>query len=208
MTHLQKAYAKGKGVLMITAHAGNWEFMSVTVTSAGYPLNVVYRPLNFKPADNFLYRYRTRFGTKLIPKRRSTRKILKALQKKECVGILFDQDPGLANGVFVNFFGQPTCTNKGLAFLALKTEAPVLPVFIVRQEKKFLLEFGEEIPLYRSSDMEKDIAVNTLSYNRAIEAFIRKHPEQWFWVHRRWKHSHFAGAQMPNSPAYQPITPR
>jgi KDO2-lipid IV(A) lauroyltransferase len=125
----------------------------------------------------------------MIPKRRAVRRILNALSKNECVGILFDQDPGLANGVFVDFFGIPTCTNKGIAFLALKTKAPVIPVYMVRCGMKFVVNFGEEIPLTETSDMHADIVTNTLAYNQALEGCIRKYPDQWFWVHRRWKHS-------------------
>ncbi|RJQ76885.1 MAG: lauroyl acyltransferase [Desulfobacteraceae bacterium] len=189
LANFQSAIQKGRGAIMITAHSGNWEFLPATTQSIGYPVNILYRPLNFKPVDAILHKYRARFGAKMIPKKRSLRKILKSLQQGECVGILFDQDPGLANGIFVDFFGLPTCTNKGLAFIASKTKAPVVPVFIAREGMRFLVEFGEEIPLCESSDVEKNIALNTLAYNKRIENFIRKYPEQWFWVHRRWKHT-------------------
>lgn len=187
--NFEEAYSKGKGALLMTVHAGNWELLPSAITSAGYCLNFVYRPLNFKPVNIFLEQYRTRFGAKVIPKHRSLRKILKQLKNKECVGILFDQDPGIANGVFVDFFNIPTCTNKGLAFLALRTGAPVVPVFMVREGMRFFVEIGKEIPLYEGSSLETNIIVNTAAYNRSIEEFILAYPEQWFWVHRRWKHS-------------------
>jgi Kdo2-lipid IVA lauroyltransferase/acyltransferase len=187
ITNLLSALDKGRGALVLTAHTGNWEFLPAMTKHTGHPVNIIYKPIKSKPVNDFFYNYRTRFGAKLTPKKRAIRAVVKSLENNECVGILFDQDPGLANGVFVDFFGRLTCTSKGLAFLALKTDAPVVPVFIARKEMNYLVEFGNEIPLTKTSNREEDLIANTLAYSKALEEFIRRYPDQWFWVHRRWK---------------------
>jgi KDO2-lipid IV(A) lauroyltransferase len=98
-----------------------------------------------------------------------------------------DQNVDWYDGVFVDFFGHRACTNKGLARLALKTEAPVLPVFIVREGSLYRAEIGPEVPLIKTGDKTKDVEANTQQYNDVIEAFVRRYPDQWFWVHQRWK---------------------
>jgi KDO2-lipid IV(A) lauroyltransferase len=95
-------------------------------------------------------------------------------------------------GVFVDFFGDRACTNKGLALLALKTEAPVIPVFLVREGLGFKAKFCREVPLIKTGNKTKDVEANTQQYNRIIEDFIRQYPDQWFWVHQRWKTKSFA----------------
>lgn len=187
LCNLRNAMRRGKGALLITAHSGNWELLPSAVQLAGFPAHVIYRPLNFKPADRYLYEYRVRFGVKMIPKKKSMRKIIRALGQKECVGIVLDQNAGYTAGVFADFLGRPASTSMGLALAALKYEAPVLTVFTYRRDGKFFVEIGAEIPLVRTGDKEKDVAENTRRYNQAIEAFVRKHPEQWFWVHNRFK---------------------
>jgi KDO2-lipid IV(A) lauroyltransferase len=101
--------------------------------------------------------------------------------------MLMDQNPGSSAGVFADFFGIPAGTNKGLAQLALKTGASVIPAFVIRNGLNYQIEFGKEIPLIKTGEINKDIVANTQQYNEIIEGVIRRHPEQWFWVHRRWK---------------------
>ena len=185
--NLQSAFEKGKGVILLTAHLGNWELLPSVIQLAGYPLSIIYRPLSFKPMDRYLYEYRERFGVKLIPKKKSMRQILKSIDRKEAVGIVLDQDAGLTAGVFTDFFGTRTCTNKGLSLVALKTGAPVLPGFITRVNHKFHVEIGNEIPLIKTGNKEFDITANTQQYNQILESVVRKKSNQWFWVHNRWK---------------------
>ena len=187
MEHIRAAYEKGRGVLVLTAHFGNWELMPVLGALLKYPCSYVYRPLRAAALEKFLVRTRTRYGGTKISKRRSYRKILRFLEQKGLVFMLMDQNVGHRNGVFVPFFNQPASTNKGLAKLALKTGAPVVPIFLVREETGFRGLILPEVPLVHTGDKEKDIEANTLAYNRAIESMVRKCPEQWFWVHRRWK---------------------
>ena len=187
LSHYTNAVAKNKGVLILTAHLGNWELLTAFSGMTGYPVDVIYRPLDFRPLDKFFADQRTRFGGKLIPKNRSMRKILKTLQEKQALGFLMDQNVDWYDGVFVTFFGRRACTNKGLALLALKTGAPVVPMFLLREEYGFRVEIGPEVPLIKTGDKRKDIEANTQQYNDIIEALVRRYPDQWFWVHRRWK---------------------
>ena len=187
LSDLHAAFKKGKGVLALTAHMGNWELLTNIAAMTGYPLSIVVRPLDFGPLEEFFRFFRTRFGGHLIPTKYSMRAVLRSLHKRHMVAMLMDQNVDWYDGVFVNFFGRLACTNKGMALLALKTEAPVVPVFLVRDTCGFKAEFGPEIPLVKTGDKTKDIEMNTQQYNDVIENFIRRYPDQWFWVHQRWK---------------------
>jgi Kdo2-lipid IVA lauroyltransferase/acyltransferase len=183
----EAALARGEGVLLLTAHAGNWELMPILAVMGGVPVSVLYRPLDFKPLDRFIRKLRSRFGASLIPTHRSARRVLGALHRGEAVALLMDQNVDWYEGVFVDFFGHRACTNKGLALIALKTGAPVLPVFMTRNRDGFTAEIGHELPLLRTGDKTKDLEANTQQYNDVIESFARRFPDQWFWVHQRWK---------------------
>ena len=185
--HMKNAYEKGKGVLALTAHFGNWELLTVIGAMIKFPINIVVRPLDFKPLDHFIFNLRTRFGGKIIPKERSIHTIIRSLHQGEIVVLLMDQNVDWYEGVFVDFMGHRACTSKGLALLALKTEVPVGPVFMVREKSGLRAEFGPEIVTLKTGDRQKDIETNTQEYNRVIESFIRRYPDQWFWVHQRWK---------------------
>jgi len=185
--HIQNAYEKGKGVLALTAHFGNWELLTIIAAMIQFPINIVVRPLDFKPLDLFIFNLRTRYGGKIIPKQRSFRTIIRCLNRGEMVALLMDQNVDWYEGVFVDFMGHRACTNKGLALLALKTGAPVIPVFMIREKKGFRAEFGPEISTLKTGDRQKDIEANTREYNRVIENVIHRYPDQWFWIHQRWK---------------------
>ncbi len=187
LEHLRRAHAKGKGALILTLHMGNWELLPLSYTANGFDVSLIYRPLDFKPADLFFLQYRQRFGGHPIPKKKSMRKVLDALRRGNSVGILLDQDSGLTAGVFARFFGHQACTNKGMALLALKIGAPVVPTFLVRSGDGFVVHILPEVPVIRTEYKEKDVQVNTEQYNRVLEQIIRQYPEQWLWVHRRWK---------------------
>lgn len=183
----RRTLRKGRGALMLLAHTGNWELLPVVVPNVGVPVNVLYRPLDFKPLDRFFRDIRSRLGARMISTRRSARKVLRALEHNEVVAVLMDQNVDWYEGVFVDFFGRRAATNKGFAMLALKTGVPVLPMFIIREKDRFRVEVWPEIPLIRTGDRTKDIEQNTQQYNDVIEQFVRKYPDQWFWVHQRWK---------------------
>ena len=187
LSNIKKAYEQGKGVLVLTAHFGNWELLSVVGAILAYPLTVLYRPLDFKPFDSFFVNLRTRFGARVIPLKRSLLAIIRSLDRGELVVLLMDQNVDWYEGVFVDFMGHRACTNKGLAMLASKTRAPVIPGFMIRKKEGFTAKFLPEIPLQQTGDKTRDLEDNTRQYNKAIESFLRQYPDQWFWLHQRWK---------------------
>ena len=185
--YLKNAHKKGKGVLVLTGHMGNWELMSLPAKMLGYSMSAIYRPLDFKPLDLFFINLRGSYGTTLYPKKNAMRPILRGLKKGELIGIFLDQNTPVRSGVFVDFFNRKACTNKGLALIALRTDAPVIPLFLLREEGGYRVEFGPEVPVIRTGDKEKDIKTTSRQYNRVLEDVIRRYPDQWFWVHKRWK---------------------
>ena len=185
--NIKNAYQKGRGVLALTAHFGNWELLTIIASMIKFPINIVVRPLDFKPLDHFIFNLRTRYGGKIIPKERSIHAIIKSLNRGEMGALLMDQNVDWYEGVFVDFMGHRACTSKGLALFALKTEAPVVPVFMIREKSGLRAEFEPEIVTVKTGDRQKDIETNTQEYNRVIENFIRLYPDQWFWIHQRWK---------------------
>ncbi len=191
-SHYKKAHAKGKGVLLLGAHFGNWEIQMIIAHMMDMPLHVVYRSLDVAFMDRFVQAYRSRFGTVMIPNHRAAmRKVYAALKKGFPVGLLMDQGVDYDSGVFVDFFNRRAATNSGMAILALKSQAPVLPFFLIRRSNGFHAVLGPELPLIKTGDPVKDIEENTQLYNRVIETYVRKFPDQWFWVHQRWKNLPF-----------------
>lgn len=185
--YVDKAYAQGRGILSLTAHFGNWEELVVVNAMLDYPASILYRPLDFPPLERLITKMRGRFGARPIPRKKSLRQVIRALGEKHMIGILFDQRVGKKEAVYVPFFGHPVSCSNGLALLALKTKAPVVPAFLVREKDGFCAQFLPEIPLIETGDKFKDIKQNTVQYNRVMEKMIRRYPEQWFWVHRRWR---------------------
>jgi KDO2-lipid IV(A) lauroyltransferase len=186
--NLRNALAKGKGVFVLTAHFGNWEFMSAAVTlHFDRASAAVARPIDFAPLDRLVSRLRSQFGTEVITKQRAMRRIILALREQKMIGILLDQNVDWYEGVFTPFMGSWACTNKGLALMAVKTGAPVVPIFSVRQEDgRHRIIFEKEIPLV-IGDKTAEVEENTILFTQVIENFVRRYPDQWFWFHRRWK---------------------
>lgn len=185
--HLQKAQAKGRGVLALLCHIGNWELLVAGIALTGYRSSALYRKLDFHPLERLIRELREKHGTRMIPLRGASRKLDELLASGEVVGTLLDQNVDWYKGVFVDFFGRPACTNRGVAELVLRTKTTVVPTFIIRQEDRHLMMFQPEIPLIDTGDRIHDIEANTQNYVAAIEMMVRSHPEQWFWVHNRWK---------------------
>lgn len=187
LSNLKSAHDQGKGILILSAHMGNWEMLPHSFGMADVPLNIVYRPLDFPPVEKLVVDNRCRYGAKVVKRSRSMRKILTLLKQNEAIGILLDQSIRMQAGVFADFFGRRAITNKGLALLAMKTGAPVVPAFLIREGMHFRTVFFEPLPLIKTGDKTKDVEQNTQQYNKVLEDFFRLYPEQWFWVHRRWK---------------------
>lgn len=183
------ARAKGKGVLVLTAHLGAWELSSFYHSLMGYPMSLVIRRLDNPLVDTLVNDVRSLHGNRVIHKDDFARGLLTAMHRGETVGILMDTNMTPPQGVFVPFFGIEACTASGLARVAMKSGAAVLPGFLVweESEQKYVLRFGPELVLVRSSDAASDIVANTALFAATTEAYIRRYPEQWLWVHRRWK---------------------
>ena len=186
--YLDAALKKGRGVLVMASHFGNWELMALAFSLLYHPINIVIRPLDSPFLDSLIDNIRTRGGNTMIAKKGSVNKVLRLLAAGEVVGLLIDQNPAWHEGVFVPFFNEIACTNKALSSLALRTSAPVVPAYNVREpDGSYRIVVEPEVVLDRSGDTRVDIEENTAKFNRIIESYVRRHPEQWFWVHQRWK---------------------
>jgi Kdo2-lipid IVA lauroyltransferase/acyltransferase len=180
---------RGKGVLFLTAHIGAWELSSYAHALYGYPLHYMARPLDNAPLDALVNRYRSLSGNAPIFKNESARAMLKILKDAGTIGILADQNTMPQEGVFVDFFGTRACTTAGMARVALHTGAAVVPGYAVWDAalKKYRLRFEPPLELVRTGDTERDIAENTQLFAKVTEDIVRKYPEQWVWIHARWK---------------------
>ncbi|WP_300456960.1 lysophospholipid acyltransferase family protein [Desulfobacula sp.] len=185
--YLDVAQKKNRGVILLTGHLGNFELFVAALAKAGVKPYGIYRKLDSKPLERLLLEERQRFGTQMIPLRGASKKIDGILRNGGVVGTLLDQNVDWYKGVFVDYFGRPACTNNGLAKLVLRSKAAVVPMFIVKQEEQYIMEFLPEVPLQVTGDPIKDIETNTQNYVSAIESMVRRFPEQYFWVHNRWK---------------------
>jgi len=189
LENYEQAYARGKGVLFLTAHFGGWELSAFAHSLHGHWLHVVMRPMDNEYLDRLIQRYRTMHGNKTVAKDDFVRGLMAAMKAGETVGILMDTNMTPPQGVFVDFFGIPACTASGLARIALRTDAAVVPGFTIWDEElgKYRLRFDPAVVLVRTGDLDADLVANTQKFTRVIEDYVRKYPEQWLWVHRRWK---------------------
>lgn len=189
LENYERAYARGKGVLFLTAHFGGWELSAFAHSLHGHWLHIVMRPMDNEYLDRLLQRYRTMHGNKTVAKDDFVRGLLAAMKAGETVGILMDTNMTPPQGIFVDFFGIPACTASGLARIALRTDAAVVPGFTIWDSTlgKYRLRFDPALQLVRTGDLEADIVANTQMFTKIIEDYVRKYPDQWLWVHRRWK---------------------
>ncbi len=189
LENYERAYARGKGVLFLTAHFGAWELSAFAHSLHGHWLHVVMRPMDNEYLDRLIQSYRTMHGNKTVGKDDFVRGLLAAMKAGEVVGILMDTNMTPPQGVFVDLFGIQACTASGLARIALRTDAAVVPGFTIWDEAlgKYRLRFDPAVELVRTGDLEADIVANTQKFTKVIEEYVRKYPGQWLWVHRRWK---------------------
>ncbi|HEX4783590.1 MAG TPA: lysophospholipid acyltransferase family protein [Candidatus Sulfotelmatobacter sp.] len=189
LENYERAYAQGKGVLFLTAHFGGWELSAFTHSLHGHWLHIVMRPMDNEYLDRLLQNYRTMHGNKTVNKDDFVRGLLAAMRAGETVGILMDTNMTPPQGIFVDFFGIPACTASGLARIALRTDAAVVPGFTIWDPalQKYRLRFDPSLELIRTGHLEADIVANTQMFTKVIENYVRNYPDQWLWVHRRWK---------------------
>lgn len=185
--HYEAAIREQKGVVILTAHFGNWEWMGMSISLLGTRMNVVARPLDNPDLNRMVNAWRERFGNRVLNKRTSAAELLRLLRAGEVVGILLDQNTAPSEAVFVDYFGRPAATHKGLAVLALRTGAAVLPTFIVREGSRHRVLIEKRLEIVRTGDLERDLTEATALFTRTIESVVRRYPDHWLWVHRRWK---------------------
>jgi KDO2-lipid IV(A) lauroyltransferase len=180
---------RGRGVIFMTAHFGAWELSSFAHAVYGYPLKFVVRPIDNPRVEDLISNYRTASGNVPIQRRSAGRDILKSLRNNDAVGILFDQNTTRSEGVFAEFLGIPAATTPSIALFALRTGAAVVPGFLIWDAPlgKHRLRLDPPVELINTGDLDRDVLENTKLFNKILEGYVRKYPEQWLWIHRRWK---------------------
>jgi KDO2-lipid IV(A) lauroyltransferase len=183
LEHYHRAREQGRGVLFATAHLGNWELSAFAHGLMTAPMHIVVRPLDNPRVDALIGKLREASGNRIIAKKDFARGILRVLQRNEAVGILIDQNTSLDEGIFVPFFGTPACVGTGFARLAAHSGAAVIPGYALWSdaEHRYILKFYP--PLEITGDTEAD----TRRIHAHLESVIRERPDQWLWMHRRWK---------------------
>jgi Kdo2-lipid IVA lauroyltransferase/acyltransferase len=192
LEHVEEALKKGKGALLLTLHIGAWEVgvQAIALGLAAHRPSVVGRPMRNKRLYDRITGTRTRGGAELIDRRRAAQQILRALRGGRPVGLLLDQYSRRSRGVFVPFFGVRCSTSAGMATLAVRTGAPVVPCYVLRAgPDRHRGIFLPELEIEYTGDRKRDIEIATACYNVALEKIVRANPEQWMWGHRRFRHS-------------------
>lgn len=188
LEHLQPALARGRGAMMVTGHLGNWELHALLHAQRYGGVGVIARPLDNPALDARLTALRTRAGSVVISKRRALQQVLELLRQNRLVAVLIDQNVQARDGIFVEFFGRPAATTTVASALALKTGCALMPVrTVLLPDGRYRLIYEPEVRLPSHSDRRTDIAHLTQALTGRIEAWVREYPEQWLWIHRRWK---------------------
>lgn len=190
LERIEEAQKLGRGVFVLTAHLGNWEMAIASFAASGYDTHVVVKELKGNVGQHVAVSMREKHGVNLISRRHSIREIFKVIKNNGAVGFVLDQNMTAQEGVFVNFFGQPACTMPGLAIMASRLDAPVIPMSCHRDARGIHhVEFFPPIPWDEPAGLSRNDVIrhNTRRYTSALEAMIRRHPEQWLWIHKRWR---------------------
>ena len=187
VARVREVLKAGRGVVMLSAHLGNWEYLSAYFGLLGFSGGVVARRLRYPEYEQFLLETRQSKRVKTFNREASFQDLVRRLRTNECIGILPDQDVDSVEGVFVDFFGWPTYTPVGPVALALVSGAAILPSYIVREGGKHRIIIDEPLTLVATGDRQRDLVENTQRWSRVTESYIRRYPDQWVWMHRRWK---------------------
>lgn len=188
LENLQAAQARGRGVILFTGHLGAWELSSFALSAFGYPLSFLVRRIDNHLVEQLIEKTRTRFGNRSIDKRAAMRPMLRTLRAGGTLGILVDLNTQPHEGVFVDFFGIPASTTTGVASLALHTGAAVLPVFVPWDEarQRYVLHVDPPLSIKPTGDQKEDVRQVTSLLTSVVESYVRRYPEQWLWIHKRW----------------------
>jgi KDO2-lipid IV(A) lauroyltransferase len=185
----QLAAERGRGVLLLTGHFGAWELCAFAHGVYGHPLNFLVRPLDNPLLDRLINSYRELSGNRVIDKNNAVRPVFETLKRGEDVGLLIDVNTLADQGIFCDYFGIPACSTTGLAIFALRSDSPVVPGVLIWDErlKMHRLRFEPEIQVVRTGDFKEEVRVNTARFTQVIEEWARQYPDQWMWIHRRWR---------------------
>jgi KDO2-lipid IV(A) lauroyltransferase len=183
------AVAKGRGVILLTGHIGAWELSVYAHSIYGHPMSFLARRVDNPLVERLAEGYRARYGNRSIDKKGSVREVLKTLKSGGVVGILADLNTSREEGVFCDFFGVAACATAGVSTLALRTGAVVLPGYLIWDEKAGIhrLHFEPPIETIDTGNQKEDVIANTARYTKVLESIIRRNPDQWLWIHRRWR---------------------
>ena len=185
--HIDGALAQGNGAIILTGHFGNWELLAANLVDQVAPLTPIARRLRSGRLDTQVRRWREAAGYSTIDRDNAARDILRCLKRNELIGVLADVDTSV-EGVFVDFFGRPAHTPYSPVAIALKTGAPILPTFIIRQpDDSHRVIVEPPMKLKTTGDRDQDFLINTQKFTEIIESYVRSYPEQWIWMHERWK---------------------
>ena len=185
--HIDGALAQGNGAIILTGHFGNWELLAANLVEQVAPLTPVARRLRSRRLDALIRSWRNAAGYSTIDRDNAARDILRCLRRNELIGVLADVDTSV-EGVFVDFFGRLAYTPYSPVAIALKTGAPVLPTFIVRQpDDSHSVIVEPPLKLKTTGDRDQDFLINTQMFTEIIESYVRRYPDQWIWMHERWK---------------------
>lgn len=188
LENLEKALAQGKGVFILSAHFGNWELLAAALVFKGYPISIIVKHFINRMLNLSCLDYRRRVKVTPLYWKGSSKEIVRCLKNNELIGFILDQNTKREEGVFVNFFGRPACTIPGLAVLAQRLGTPVVPAFIIRENKAYhRLVLEPPLAFQKHGTLKETIVHNTQIYTAALERYIRAYPDHWAWVHRRWK---------------------
>jgi KDO2-lipid IV(A) lauroyltransferase len=189
LEHLDAARALGRGVIMITGHLGAWEMASLALSAFGYPFDFLVRRIENPAIERLIENIRTRFGNRTIDKRGAARSMLTTLRTGGTLGLLVDINVVRNKGIFVDFFGVPACTTFIAAKLALRTGAAMVPVFAPWEDRRqrFVVDIGKPLAIERSGDEKEDVRQLTSSFTKIVEDYVRRYPDQWLWIHKRWR---------------------
>lgn len=186
--NLEAARADGRGVIIVTGHLGAWEMISFALSAFGYPFSFLVRRIDNPKVELLIEKTRTRFGNRSIDKRSAARPMLQMLKAGDTVGLLADLNTQQHEGIFVDFFGMPASTTAGLAKIALRTQAAILPIFSPwdEQRRRFLIRIEPPLTIERTGNEDEDIRGLTSQITSLIESYVRRYPDQWLWIHKRW----------------------
>jgi KDO2-lipid IV(A) lauroyltransferase len=189
LEYLRAAQENGRGVILFTAHLGAWELSSFALSTFGHPLSFMVRRLDNDLIERMIDNIRQRFGNRTLDKNAVSRQALRELNEGGTLGMLPDVNMLAREGVFVDFFGTPASTTSMLAKLALRTGAAVIPIYAPwdEQRQQFLLQLEPPLLVERTGDEVEDVRRLTATFMASIENVVRRYPEQWLWIHKRWK---------------------